>query len=468
MISDMRTTAIHITGALILTICLGVSCRKELPAQAEGGEPVTVTATISDAPGTRVTYSEDGDKLKSAWAVGDRIVGWTEAGARLELEIASADRIVNGTAVFTTVQGSASLPSSGRIYMIYAPGKHFGEIGAKSLTVDLRGQAEGVVPALMMATGTVIDRQIRLDFENEMSIVMVKNPKFPQADPNTLVGSLVLSGENVYTSVTFGMENNALKMTPSAPGSIIKSGTFSIGTGGKPASDVTFYFAVPPTTASKEISVSSLVPEGYAFYLQNRSFVRNKCYRIVEPSVSKFQYNITTKSYDGGTFTTSPADRSPWGEEVAITIVPTSQWEFKPGTLKVTIDGSSTGVALTDNKFTMPQADVTVAGTFRKLQYKLTANTPSHGSLILKNTDTGDVISSGTSIDWGTPVTVVPTADTGYVVDKVKYTWGGNSYEVQPANSVYKFNMPTGDTSVTVTFKIHIPGTTPEYPIVVW
>ena len=454
MISDMRTTAIHIAGALILTICLSASCRKELPARAEGGEPVTVTATISDAPDTKVTYTEDGNKLKSAWAAGDHIVGWDEDGNKLELEIASADRIASdGTAIFTTVTGSANLPASGNIYMIYAPGMHYSDVGTKTLTVDLSSQSEGVIPALMMATGTVTDRRISLSFSNEMSIVMVKNPKFAEA-PNTLFGGLVLSGTNVNTSVKFEMVSNSLTMTPSAPGSIIKSGSFTTDSDGQPVSDVTFYFAVPPTSVQTEVSVSSLVPDGYSFYLQDRSFAKNKCYKIETPASGRFEYKITTKSYVGGTFTTDPASRSVWGHEVSITPQPAQYWELVPGSISVCEDESLAGLALLSNTFTMPQRDVTVDGIFRKIKYLLSAANATNGVFTFKDTATDEEILTNTYIDWDTNVTVVTTPDAYYLVDEVKYNDGTDDHPVTlDSSSEYKFEMPTANTTVYVTFK---------------
>lgn len=469
MTSDMKTTSIHIAGALILTVCLGVSCRKELPALTGSDDPVTVLATISDAADTKVIYTEVGDKLKSAWAAGDHIVGWDDNGHKLELEIASADRITSeGVAIFTPVTGSASLPASGKIYMIYAPGKHYNNIGTNSLTVDLSNQAADVIPALMMATGTVSDRQIKLDFSNEMAIVMVKNPKIANA-PSSSFGGLVLSGVNVYTSVTFGMGSNSLTMTPSTPGSITKNGLFMTNSSGEPTSDVTFYFAVPPSSSSAEISIGSFSPDKYAVYSSNRSFVKKKCYKVNAPALGNRAYKINiTQPSEGGTFSTAPAGCSPWGGEVAITANPASvYWELVPSSIKVAMVTPGDVGLTSDNKFIMPEHDVTVTGSFRKLQYTLTKASATGGSFILKNTATGSEISSPTNLDWGTNITVVPSPNTGWIVDQVKYN-DGSDHTVSLVSSAYKFDMPKKNTTVTVTFKIQVPGTTPEYPITNW
>lgn len=453
---------------MILTVCLGISCQKEQPSRIGDSSSVTVMATISDAADTKVTYTEDGNILKSAWAVGDHIVGWDDDGHKLELEISNSDRIVNGTAVFTTVTGSASLPASGNIYMIYAPGMHYSNVGDKTLTVGLSSQAAGVIPALMMATGTVSDRQIKLDFSNEMAIVMVKNPKVEGA-PSSSFGGLVLSGDNVNTSVTFGMVSNSLTMTPSTPGSITKSGAFSTDASGIPVSDVTFYFAVPPSSSSAEISIGSYSPDKYAVYSLDRSFVKKKCYRVTAPELGNREYKINiTQPSEGGTFSTSPAGRSPWNNEVTITATPTDKyWELTPSSITVTKVTTGPVGLKPDNKFDMPEEDVTVTGSFRKLQYTLTAAGATNGSFKLYNGSTE--IISNTKIDWDTEITVQTTPNEGYVVDKVKYNDGSDHYvTLDSSSSAYKFNMPKHDTEVSVTFKIQVPGTTPEYPVIDW
>lgn len=471
----MKTTAIHIAGALILTVCLGISCQKEQPSRIGDSSSVTVMATISDAADTKVTYTEDGNKLKSAWAVGDHIVGWDDSGNKLELEIASDERITSGgVAIFTPVTGSASLPASGKIYMIYAPGKKYSDVGTKTLTVNLSSQAENVIPALMMATGTVSDRQIKLDFSNEMAIVMVKNPKV-SVKPNSSFGGLVLSGDNVNTSVTFKMVSNSLTMTPSTPGSITKSGSFSTDAYGRPRENVTFYFAVAPNTAEAQVKVGTFDPPYYEFIKAKATFTAGKCYVLANMDVPKQKFTITMDpEVKNGSFSTSPSGSAEWGSTVTITPSPTNpdtEYELTPKSITVTKKGGGT-VTLSGLTFTMPQDNVTVTGAFQKKKYILTSsvNSTTMGSVALKYTDPKIVpnsIASGSDIEWGSGVTVVPTANPGYVVDQVKYN-DGSDHTVSLASSAYKFNMPKHDATVTVTFKIQVPGTTPEYPITPW
>ena len=159
-----------------------------------------------------------------------------------------------------------------------------------------------------------------------------------------------------------------------------------------------------------------------------------------------------TLSYPGGSIDEGQFEPVYQGETVAVNSTPDTHYvidyiKYYDGTEHDITDAPS---------FTMPGASTTVSVAFKKKEYELTANPTFNGSFILK--DGTNEISSGSSIVWGTTITVVPTANPGYVVDKVTFTCGGTSTVVEPASSVYKFDMPTGDTSVTVTFKIQVPG----------
>lgn len=167
-------------SAIALAAGICTSCQKETepsPDPGTSGGQVTVIATISDG-GTKVSYSESGSNLNQSWTASDHIVGWDASGNRIELEIKDANMIKDGTAIFTPVTGSAAVPSSGKVYMIYAPGKHYTDVGVKSLTYVLGSQNENSVPALMTATGSVLNNVLALNFTNRLAIVAVKNPKF--------------------------------------------------------------------------------------------------------------------------------------------------------------------------------------------------------------------------------------------------------------------------------------------------
>lgn len=76
-----------------------------------------------------------------------------------------------------------------------------------------------------------------------------------------------------------------------------------------------------------------------------------------------FYYNITVAETTNGTVTTNPADKAKAGAEVAVTVTPTDGYEIE--SLTYTVEGGEP-VAIEDNKFTMPAADVTINATFKE------------------------------------------------------------------------------------------------------
>ena len=451
MKSDMRTTAIYTTAALILASFIGISCQKEMPTPAEE-TPVTVIGTINDDGATKVTLSENtaSNVIKTAWEVGDRIIGWDASGKTLELEIASSNRITaDGTAVFTKVSGNGTLPtvSGKKIYMIYAPGKTANDLG-DGLTYSLASQSDKV-PALMTATGTLNNGQIALNFTGVLALVAVKNPNLPVSSV-TGVSGLKLSGSNVKSSVTI---NKSLALSSSGSGPITKSCSFTTAANGT-TSGVMVYFAVAPNTAKAQVTVSTVEPTGYEIIKTDATFTAGNCYVLDTKNVTKQVFTISTPAVSNGSFSTNPSGSAAWDATVTITASPTNpdtDYELKPNSITVSKAGggtvSYTGSGLSYT-FTMPKDNVTVTGAFQKKKYTLTSsvNSTTMGSVAMKYTTGGAAITSGTAIEWGSGVTVAPTANTYYELEKI-------TYGTTDITTAKKFDMPKADTEVSVTFR---------------
>ena len=97
-------------------------------------------------------------------------------------------------------------------------------------------------------------------------------------------------------------------------------------------------------------------------------------------------------------------------------------------------------VNVTDGTFTMPAGSVIVSATFKKIEYNVTvAEDLEHGK-----------ISTVEKAPWGEPVTVTATPDEGYELDTITVTTEDN----QPVEVTDgKFTMPTGNVTVSATFK---------------
>lgn len=437
-------------SAIALAVGICTSCQKERepsPTPGASGDQVTVIATISDA-GTKVSYSEEGTNLNQSWSVGDRIVGWDAAGNAIELEIADEDKITDGTAIFTPVTGSAPIPTSGNVYMIYAPGKHYTDVSEKSLTYDLDSQDENSVPALMTATGSVSDNVLELNFTNRLAIVAVKNPTFPVTAATTITG-LQLSGDNILTTATFSEDGSGgLQMSSSEPGEITKVCNFTTDTDG--SSETMVYFAVLPNTAAN-VTVSTTAPTGYQISFPSKSFTAGKCYMLNQKDINKQTFTVTVADdITNGTITTYPTSGSSvaWGETVTVTAEPSEGYEL------ATLTYNGTDIK-TDKSFIMPQSAVTVSGTFQKKDYAITADgTPTSGTYtvtggtytIKKGSD--DV----TTAQMDDVITVTPDPAVGYSGGTVTVKKTGTDEDVTFDATNKTFTMPAADVTITVSF----------------
>ncbi|MBO4604365.1 MAG: S-layer homology domain-containing protein, partial [Clostridiales bacterium] len=90
---------------------------------------------------------------------------------------------------------------------------------------------------------------------------------------------------------------------------------------------------------------------------------------------------------------------------------------------------------LNGNSFTMPDGDVTVVATFKKIDYKVSINAGKNGKATL----------SAATANYGDKITVTCVPDKGYEVDSI--TVNGNAIK---GNT---FSMPAKDVTVKVTFK---------------
>lgn len=235
--------------ALAVAMSLSTSCQREsVPGQDTDSDSVfTITATIADG-GTKVSYTENESTyaLKPAWEAGDIIIGFDGAGGTYGFR---ACEINDGVASFTLItEGEyagavTERPVDGTgLYLVYAPGMKPSDIIGKSLTVSLADQSTDVIPALMMAGGTVSGGSLTLSFENKTAIVGIKDPSMASA--GTAYSSITLSGEGLNTEVKFDLDGDDFRVTYQNPGEITKAVDFT-SSDDKEVSGVTYIVSCP-------------------------------------------------------------------------------------------------------------------------------------------------------------------------------------------------------------------------------
>lgn len=430
-------------------IGLSTSCQKELAGGQEpaGNKPFTITASIADS-GTKVSYAEDGDNnLTPSWVVGDVIIGFDGDGntygysvteVNTETKKATLEIITSGDNVGSITEN----PANGtKMYMFYAPGKKPTDIGTKSLTVSLASQDKDVVPALMMASATVTNSSLSLEFENKTAIIGVKSPVMAAA--GKAYTSLALSGTGINTEVVFSLSGETLQAAYQTAGTITKTLNFTSDASTKQGPDVIYIVACPLTTAA-DLTFTFNGNEEY-FKVAGATMEAGNYYYMT-PTTGKQKFSITVDgSIANGSITTSPEGTCAWGETVTVTATPATGYEL--ATLTYSYAGSSDNDITSAKSFTMPKANVTVSGTFQLKDFAITRNAATGGTYTVKK---GDPKVDATTGKMNEEIFVSVTPATGYSGGTVTVKKTGTE-ETVPF-SVGKFTMPASNVTISVEF----------------
>lgn len=356
-------------------IGLSTSCQKELAGGQEtiGNKPFTITASIADS-GTKVSYAEDGSThaLTPSWVVGDVIIGFDGDGGtygysvtevNTETKKATLEIITSGDNVGSITEN----PANGtKMYMFYAPGKTPANISDKSLTVSLASQSEDVVPALMMASATVADSSLSLEFENKTAIIGVKTPTMTAA--GKAYTSLALSGTGINTEVVFSLSGETLQASYQTAGTITKTLDFTSDASTKQVPAVIYIVACPLTPAA---DLTFTFNENEEYFKVAGATMAAGHYYYMTPTTAKKSFGITKTdvTVTGGSFKVKKGDdevtSAQWDETIKVEVTATPQY-YAVDKIKVYKTGdTSVPVSVNaDGTFTMPKHDVTIEVTF--------------------------------------------------------------------------------------------------------
>ena len=161
-----------------------------------------------------------------------------------------------------------------------------------------------------------------------------------------------------------------------------------------------------------------------------------------DPEPKPAEHKITIAETTNGTVTANPASAAK-DAEVTLTVTPAEGYELD----KLTVAGkTATNVTVTDNKFTMPDEDVTVTATFKEKEKP----TPVEHKITIAETTNGTVTANPASAAKDAEVTLTVTPAEGYKLDKLTVA-GKTATNVTVTDN--KFTMPDEDVTVTATFK---------------
>ncbi|MBE7064702.1 MAG: hypothetical protein E7384_02665, partial [Ruminococcaceae bacterium] len=191
-------------------------------------------------------------------------------------------------------------------------------------------------------------------------------------------------------------------------------------------------------------------------------------------SGTSYNITITEATYALNASVASGSGKVHFGNDLTSTVVAPGtliNYEVSPSTgykvSKITVNGTSVTVtnsgAAAVYQFEMPAQDTTVSVTFAKITYKITVTTPTNGTVTLKDAS-GNTISSGSSVAYGTKITVTATPSTGYKLSSLKAgstsLSSGGTFTVSAATTVtatfakktYAITI-TNPTGATITLK---------------
>ena len=225
-----------------------------------------------------------------------------------------------------------------------------------------------------------------------------------------------------------------------------------------------FVQAVPSTCSMGEtVTLITSADTGYAITTLQATYeegttevnipltpAENDSYTFVMPAadvhvhwiVSKAQYTITVNPSEHGTVT-APSTAE-YGQEVTLTVSPDAHYMLESLSVAYT---NGNPVTVTDNKFTMPAANVVVNATFKPVTYNITVAPTEHGT-----------VTAPESAAYGTEVNVTVTPDQGYEIDELYYTYDAGGSVPDPIFRIEngKFVMPGTNVTIVATFKAQV------------
>ena len=152
-------------------------------------------------------------------------------------------------------------------------------------------------------------------------------------------------------------------------------------------------------------------------------------------------HSISVATVYGGTLSASTTSAAE-GTVVTLTATPNEGFEL---TSWEVVDSDANVIEVDDNKFTMPAANVTVSGTFSKIDYSITKTKSDRGSIVAKK---GDAEVEKAQI--GDEITLVANPNEGYELKSWTVVYGEDK-SIEVVDN--KFTMPASDVTVTATFR---------------
>ena len=241
---------------------------------------------------------------------------------------------------------------------------------------------------------------------------------------------LVLGGDNKYWTLSLNTGNG---------------GTFKLINNSTANASTIRALSFQSYTTNKTVKTASLKFGPFSVAnINNADYTAIELYKYQEVSPSTPKYSISFAEVTGGTLSASPI-KAEAGAEVTLTATPDAEYTFN-NDWTVTNAESSEAITVTNSKFTMPAANVTVSATFTQKTYAITANTAENGTYTVK---VGDA--EVTSAVKGAKVVLEATPAEGYICDGWTVLDAEGNSVTESNNSFY---MPASAVTISTSFSL--------------
>lgn len=239
----------------IITLILGVavlfSCQQvDIDSNTEiTGKPLKVTAYIDGNIETRMSYDTTYNSILPHWEDGDEVFGFDNAGGTFTFTVTRSGNNEAELSVPSAYQETYQSNGATKLYAIFAPSYSVANLSNNTLSIDLASQGgvlDASTPALMCATGSIVNNEAELHFTNQTAIIGVKKFQLNGVSAVSEVTGLTINGVITGGIIAVDQTTDKLKLTPgSTISSITASGSWETDASGICTTAV--YFAAMPT-----------------------------------------------------------------------------------------------------------------------------------------------------------------------------------------------------------------------------
>lgn len=251
-----------------------VSCSKDnLGKIKETGTVVNPlnTITVTMGSNTKVYINPE---LKPVFEVRDVIFGWDANGTTYEYTCTESSEDV---ATFTRTSSGAPSSEDGTVVnLVYAPGYSIEDITDNSLRVNMVLQMG--LPIVMHTSGVVNEGECSVIFQNDVSIVDIKDAVLPDAEEGE---EYTISFESTNTVLNFSLdeEDGSIVVTPEETSMITSQEWARVGADSK----ISKKLAVPASDGDEEVLITATGPKGtYTFSAGTKNIEAGKYIKVYD------------------------------------------------------------------------------------------------------------------------------------------------------------------------------------------